>query len=93
MAAMETLIDTVIGASLCGQQKIWKHVGFPEISSEKEKERVGKEDLARDFLDTVKPHYEIKGVLKTLFCFHCDTQPALQAPSLKFKNSWVTDEL
>ena len=36
MATMETLVNTVIGASLCGlQQKTLNHVHFPKISNER----------------------------------------------------------
>ena len=37
MAAMETLVDIVMGGSLCGlHQKTLSHVLFPEISDERE---------------------------------------------------------
>lgn len=46
MATMETLVNTVIGASLCGlQQKTLNHVHFPKISNE----RQGRGNLKRDF--------------------------------------------
>lgn len=64
MAAMETLVNTVTGASLSGQQQeTLKHVLFPEISV-KEKRR-GRE--GGTFLDSVKPHLEKEGVLITRF--------------------------
>lgn len=59
MAAMETLVDIVMGASLCGlHQKTLSHVLFPEISDEREMGGGTSERL----LDPVKLQYEMEDV-------------------------------
>lgn len=50
MAAMETLVNTVMGASLCGpQQKTLSHVLLLEISIEGETEGAGGNTLRETF--------------------------------------------
>lgn len=94
MAAMETLVNTVTGASLCGQQQeTLKHVLFPEISV-KEKRRGAGGDPTRDIFRLSETTLG-KGRCfdNTISCFHSEAQPAVQATSSRFKNNEAPHEL